>query len=206
MVDGSKVLAVPHLAWPQYLGAHTTPGGALVAKAQPGTAESNLKKGSGLASRASKNENKSVKTGAMIAIPGSTVAFSTYYCRPRFQRTSLCSPIAPVFRAKSSSKFRQTLNRGQRFRLQFTMALHDILLSQAVSNDAFTYFLSGGISSTFSHGITVPIDVVKTRLQTDDSLRSSGMIHATATIVRKEGISALSIGLGSTLIGYAIKV
>ena len=86
------------------------------------------------------------------------------------------------------------------------VAENGFLLAQAVSSDPFKFFIAGGIAASFSHGITVPIDVVKTRLQTDDSLRSSGLIHATTTIIRNEGVSALSIGLGSTLIGYAIQV
>jgi len=77
--------------------------------------------------------------------------------------------------------------------------------AQAISDDSFKYFIAGGIAASFSHGFTVPIDVVKTRLQTDDSLRSVSMFRATTTIVRNEGASALATGLGSTLIGYAIQ-
>ncbi|EKX38819.1 hypothetical protein GUITHDRAFT_143999 [Guillardia theta CCMP2712] len=74
-----------------------------------------------------------------------------------------------------------------------------------VSADALKYFLAGGISASVSHGGTVPIDVVKTRLQTDPSMRNSNFIVGTKTIIRNEGASTLLGGLGSTLIGYAIQ-
>eukprot|EP00960_Hanusia_phi_P071010 767445-Hanusia_phi.AAC.1 len=64
---------------------------------------------------------------------------------------------------------------------------------------------AGGISASVSHGGTVPIDVVKTRLQTDPSMRNSNFIVGTKTIIRNEGAQTLLGGLGSTLIGYAIQ-
>jgi len=42
-----------------------------------------------------------------------------------------------------------------------------LLLAAAVSgSDAARYFFAGGICCCISHGLTVPIDVVKTRMQT----------------------------------------
>ena len=121
-------------------------------------------------------------------------------------RQSVLSNISPMYYKQLSSQ-----SRTNRVGFQSTMGLLSatescIGIAQAVSDDVVKYFISGGIAASFSHGITVPIDVVKTRLQTDDSLRSSGIVRATTTIVRNEGISVLSIGLGSTLVGYAIQV
>jgi hypothetical protein len=144
---------------------------------------------------------------ALIAVPCNAFAFSSSSCcRVRTQISALNLPFTPLLCTKRHVQICRSRCIGQWIRSQITMDLHDSLATLPISNDAIKYFISGGISSTFSHGITVPIDVVKTRLQTDDSLRSLGMIRATTTIVSKEGISALSIGLGSTLIGYAIKV
>jgi hypothetical protein len=43
----------------------------------------------------------------------------------------------------------------------------ELLLSTAVSaSDAWRYFFAGGMCCCISHGVTVPIDVVKTRMQT----------------------------------------
>jgi solute carrier family 25 phosphate transporter 3 len=68
----------------------------------------------------------------------------------------------------------------------------------------YRYFVAGGTCAAISHGITTPIDVVKTRMQSNpDKYRS---IHATtATIIREEGAAALVAGLGPTLVGYGIE-
>ena len=88
--------------------------------------------------------------------------------------------------------------------------LHEafVALSSAaasVDDTTYKYFVAGGMAASISHGVTVPIDVVKTRLQTDDALRTVGMVRASTTIIRTEGPFALTTGLGSTLIGYAIQ-
>jgi solute carrier family 25 phosphate transporter 3 len=75
----------------------------------------------------------------------------------------------------------------------------------SVKPDAYKYFLAGSISASASHGWTVPIDVVKTRLQTDASLKGAGIVSAAGTILSAEGPGALASGLGSTLVGYAIQ-
>jgi len=82
------------------------------------------------------------------------------------------------------------------------------LLSQNVSASAssidYRYFLAGGTSAAISHGITTPIDVVKTRMQSDPSKYKS-LLPATATIIKEEGAGALVKGLGPTLVGYGIE-
>ncbi|KAL3791403.1 hypothetical protein ACHAW5_005777 [Stephanodiscus triporus] len=68
----------------------------------------------------------------------------------------------------------------------------------------YRYFVAGGTCAAISHGITTPIDVVKTRMQSNpDRYRT---VHATAaSIVREEGASALVAGLGPTLVGYGVE-
>ena len=56
------------------------------------------------------------------------------------------------------------------------------------------FFLAGAMCSSMSHGLTVPIDVVKTRLQMDENLRNSGFFKALTSIVQKEGLMALTRG------------
>jgi len=53
-----------------------------------------------------------------------------------------------------------------------------------------------------SHGITTPIDVVKTRQQVDSELKEKGMIKSTLRIINTEGLRALLAGLGPTTVGY----
>lgn len=67
------------------------------------------------------------------------------------------------------------------------------------------FFIAGGASAAISHGITTPLDVVKTRMQSDASLQSVSPAEAALKIVEKDGLNALSAGLGPTVIGYGIE-
>ena len=69
------------------------------------------------------------------------------------------------------------------------------------------YFLAGGICASFSHGVAIPFDVVKTRLQTGVSTEfdSSNVFVVAQSIVDKEGLGMLFKGTGPTLIGYLIQ-
>ncbi len=68
------------------------------------------------------------------------------------------------------------------------------------------FFIAGGASAAISHGITTPIDVVKTRMQSDTSFATiSSPIDVATKIVEKEGPSALTVGLGPTVIGYGLE-
>jgi solute carrier family 25 (mitochondrial phosphate transporter), member 3 len=67
------------------------------------------------------------------------------------------------------------------------------------------FFLAGGICSAFSHGITTPIDVIKTRQQVDPKKYGGSVAEVTRIIVQEEGTSALLKGLGPTIVGYGIE-
>ena len=68
------------------------------------------------------------------------------------------------------------------------------------------YFVAGGTCAAFSHGITTPIDVVKTRIQADPKKYSDkNMLAVTQDIVKTEGPGALLTGLGPTVVGYGVE-
>jgi hypothetical protein len=68
------------------------------------------------------------------------------------------------------------------------------------------YFICGGLCCSFSHGIAVPFDVVKTRLQTSASdYKDTNVISVAKSIADKEGFGMLFSGLGPTLSGYLIQ-
>lgn len=69
----------------------------------------------------------------------------------------------------------------------------------------FRYFIAGGVSAAFSHGISTPIDVVKTKIQADITLQDKGLPHAATKIIRESGIGSLLSGLGPTILGYGIE-
>lgn len=69
----------------------------------------------------------------------------------------------------------------------------------------YRYFVAGGTCAAISHGITTPIDVVKTRMQSEPDVYNKGMLAATASIIATDGVSALLAGLGPTIIGYAVE-
>eukprot|EP01032_Pedospumella_encystans_P015584 gene15584-17812_t len=67
------------------------------------------------------------------------------------------------------------------------------------------YFAAGGICAAFSHGITTPIDVVKTCMQTHPEKYSKGVVQAARDIVKQEGVGYLLAGLGPTVVGYGFE-
>lgn len=71
--------------------------------------------------------------------------------------------------------------------------------------DYIKFFSAGALAATLTHGGATPIDVVKTRIQVDDSLKGYNMIRAGRSIVAKEGASALLTGFGPTAVGYLVQ-
>lgn len=67
------------------------------------------------------------------------------------------------------------------------------------------YFLSGGLCAALSHGVTTPVDVVKTRIQSEPDVFNEGLVSATRTIITQDGAGALLGGLGPTVVGYGIE-
>lgn len=74
------------------------------------------------------------------------------------------------------------------------------------------FFAAGGICCCVSHSVAVPLDVVKTRQQSDPARYSDpetgkplGIVGTVLQIVREEGAGMLLQGLGSTLVGYLIQ-
>jgi len=61
---------------------------------------------------------------------------------------------------------------------------------------------SGSIAALVTHVGMVPIDVIKTRMQISPALYPN-FVTSAKTIVGKEGIGALLLGLGPTFYGYA---
>lgn len=61
--------------------------------------------------------------------------------------------------------------------------------------------MSGGIAACASHSLSVPLDVIKTRLQCE-KFDDATVLGVGAAIVRREGVGALTAGWESTFFGY----
>jgi solute carrier family 25 phosphate transporter 3 len=69
----------------------------------------------------------------------------------------------------------------------------------------YRYFVAGGTCAAISHGLTTPIDVVKTKIQADPKKYNQGMRQAAVDIVKTQGPGALLGGLGPTVVGYGVE-
>lgn len=78
-------------------------------------------------------------------------------------------------------------------------------VSAALKSLDYRYFVAGGTCAAISHGITTPIDVVKTKIQADPAKYNKGMRQAALDIMKTDGPAALLGGLGPTVVGYGIE-
>lgn len=67
----------------------------------------------------------------------------------------------------------------------------------------YTMFgISGAAGCALTHTVVIPLDVVKTRMQTDELLNGESMFDSAASIFQKEGMSGFLLGLQATVVGY----
>ena len=69
------------------------------------------------------------------------------------------------------------------------------------STEYSLFALSGALGCALTHSLVVPLDVVKTRIQTRPG-QYAGFGDALTTINREEGAAMLLQGLGATVVGY----
>lgn len=67
----------------------------------------------------------------------------------------------------------------------------------------YTLFgISGAAGCVLTHTFVIPLDVVKTRMQTDPDAASRSLIESASNIVENEGIEGLLLGAQATAAGY----
>mmetsp|Transcript_1403 Transcript_1403/g.2126 ORF Transcript_1403/g.2126 Transcript_1403/m.2126 type:complete len:651 (+) Transcript_1403:63-2015(+) len=77
-----------------------------------------------------------------------------------------------------------------------------LLRERSLSLDIYALLgISGGLGCTLTHTLVIPLDVVKTRMQTNPG-EYNGVFDGAATITREEGIKALLLGTQATIVGY----
>ena len=67
------------------------------------------------------------------------------------------------------------------------------------------YLAAGGVSAAISHGYTTPLDVIKTRMQTNPELYKGDVLFALKEIIDEEGFDFLLQGLVPTCLGYGLE-
>jgi len=70
--------------------------------------------------------------------------------------------------------------------------------------DAASYALSGGIAACASHSLSVPLDVIKTRLQVE-KFEDERVLSVAREIARRDGVAALAAGWEQTFVGYGVQ-
>mmetsp|Transcript_26548 Transcript_26548/g.43138 ORF Transcript_26548/g.43138 Transcript_26548/m.43138 type:complete len:655 (+) Transcript_26548:132-2096(+) len=77
-----------------------------------------------------------------------------------------------------------------------------LLRERSLSLDIYALLgISGGAGCALTHTLVIPLDVVKTRMQTNPG-EYNGVFDGAATITREEGIGALLLGTQATIVGY----
>ncbi len=87
-------------------------------------------------------------------------------------------------------------------------ATSDLLISSssAVAGGLdWRYFVAGGGCAAFSHGVATPFDVIKTKMQAEPEVYTSGLTDTAMTLVKNGGPGALLAGLTPTLIGFGVE-
>lgn len=62
--------------------------------------------------------------------------------------------------------------------------------------------ISGAAGCALTHTVVIPLDVVKTRMQTDGQLSGESMLDSASSILQKEGMAGFVLGLQATIVGY----
>ena len=77
-----------------------------------------------------------------------------------------------------------------------------LLRERSFSLDIYALLgISGGAGCALTHCLVIPLDVVKTRMQTNPG-EYNGVFDGAATISREEGLGALLLGTQATIVGY----
>lgn len=71
------------------------------------------------------------------------------------------------------------------------------------SMDMYALFgVSGGAGCALTHSVVIPLDVVKTRTQTDPKMSTGSLLQSASNIIKNEGLEGLLLGAQATLVGY----
>ena len=101
----------------------------------------------------------------------------------------------------ASARARRIQRHETRHSTRCATSAGDVSLTLATTT---SYALAGGLGCFISHGLSVPLDVIKTRLQVQ-TFEDDSVIAVGREIVRRDGVGALLDGWESTFAGYFIQ-
>lgn len=101
----------------------------------------------------------------------------------------------------ASARARRIQRHETRHSTRCATSAGDVSLTLATTT---SYALAGGLGCFISHGLSVPLDVIKTRLQVQ-TFEDDSVIAVGREIVRRDGVGALLDGWESTFVGYFIQ-
>eukprot|EP00542_Grammatophora_oceanica_P011911 CAMPEP_0194049630 /NCGR_PEP_ID=MMETSP0009_2-20130614/30797_1 /TAXON_ID=210454 /ORGANISM="Grammatophora oceanica, Strain CCMP 410" /LENGTH=350 /DNA_ID=CAMNT_0038695831 /DNA_START=115 /DNA_END=1167 /DNA_ORIENTATION=- len=78
--------------------------------------------------------------------------------------------------------------------------------ANALKDMDYRYFVAGGVCAATSHGLTTPVDVVKTQIQAKPKdFEGLSLLSSALKVIKEQGPQALLAGLGPTVIGYGVE-
>lgn len=109
--------------------------------------------------------------------------------------------------SQSSRKSGASEGKASLHKMQKSVALlaAPLLVAETARVIDWRYFVAGALAAAVSHGYTTPIDVVKTRMQTNPEMYNGSVSTALVRIVAEEGPLFLLQGLTPTAVGYGIE-
>ena len=94
---------------------------------------------------------------------------------------------------KTISNFQKTANN--RNNAKKLLELRGGSAVEELSKLDWRFFVAGGLCAATSHGITTPLDVIKTKMQTDPEKYNQGMLNTLQIVYKEEGWKALFRGI-----------
>lgn len=69
-------------------------------------------------------------------------------------------------------------------------------------NDYGLFAISGALGCSFTHSLVIPLDVVKTRAQTNPGATKGNLVAGAIQLAKEEGVDSLFLGWEPTVLGY----
>jgi len=115
-------------------------------------------------------------------------------------KTYVINPLISLYEIGVDEEFGQTAT------LTFAGPIAALPLKREQPDFPFDVYallgISGAAGCAITHSLVIPLDVVKTRIQTDPEMASGSLLESASNIVKAEGPAGLVLGAQATIAGY----